>query len=86
LNNLAPEIRRGCLNYLRKICGDQALLPRSLAIPLCCNLKENPVYRGRYSDMWVGEHNGKGVAAKVVKVYSFTNLGEIRKAGCWWFS
>ena len=82
LDSLEPLVRRRCLHYLRSICVRQALLPRSLAIPLCYDPKENPLYDGGYVGVWEGQYRGQKVAAKVFGVYSMNDVGRIRKVGC----
>ena len=78
LDNLSPEIRRRCLHYLSGICGRQNLLPRSLPIPLFCDLTETPQYAGEFGDVWKGQYNGQEVAAKVLRVQT-SDLERIRK-------
>jgi hypothetical protein len=81
LDMLAPQLRRTCLGVLRKICGRQALFPRSVQIPLCYNREDNPLYRGGYADVWKGEYNGCDVAVKVLRVYSTSDFGKIASVG-----
>ena len=64
-----------------KLCGRQALLPRSLAIPLCYNPEESPLCHGGFADVWKGRHNNRAVAAKVLRVYSKNDPGRIRRVG-----
>ena len=64
-----------CLRPLYRICGRQALLPNSLAIPLCYDPTENPLFHGGFGDVWKGRYNGRDVAAKVLRVY----LGDDRR-------
>jgi len=82
LDILAPPIRRKCLEYLRGICGDRALLPRSLEIPLCYDPSRNPVCRGGYSDVWRGQYNGKEVAAKASRVRPTADLEWMKRKFC----
>ena len=63
------------------ICGRQTLLPKSLAIPLCYNPNEAPQCHGGFADVWKGQHHGREVAAKAVRVYSTSDIERIRKAG-----
>ena len=81
LDRLEQETRRRSLRYLRGICGRQTLLPRSLEIPLCYDVTENPLRRGGFADVWKGKHNGQDVAAKVFKLPPGDNRGRIRKVG-----
>lgn len=40
---------------------------------------ENPQCSGEFSDVWKGNHNGREVAAKVLRVYVTSDLKAIRK-------
>ena len=77
LLDLLPWLRKKCLSALCKICGRQALLPRSLRVPLCYDRLDNPLYRGGYADVWKGEHRGRHVAVKVLRVYSTSDFDKI---------
>lgn len=41
----------------------------------------SPKYFGGFSDVWEGTYKGKAVAAKVLRLYSISDVGEIRKVG-----
>ncbi|KAF9644930.1 kinase-like protein, partial [Thelephora ganbajun] len=73
---------RKCLAASRRICGRQALLPRSAQIPICYNRLDNPLYRGGYADVWKGEHQGRDVAVKVLRVYSTSDFDKITSRFC----
>ena len=77
LPDLLPWLRKKCLSVLCKICGRQALLPKSLRVSLCYNRSDNPLYRGGYADVWKGEHQGRHVAVKVLRVYSTSDFDKI---------
>jgi hypothetical protein len=79
--DLPPRIRRKCLSVLCKICGRQALLPKSLKIPLCYDRSDTPLYHGGYADVWKGEHEGLKVAVKVLRVYSTSDFEKITSVG-----
>ena len=79
LDSLSPEIRRRCLLYLSGICDRQNLLPKSLSIPLCCDLKETP--QDASENVRKGRYNGQEVAAKVLRVPT-SGLEQTRKVGC----
>jgi hypothetical protein len=66
---------------LHRICGRQALLPKSLTIPLCYNPTETPLCHGGFADVWKGQCDGREVAVKVLKVYRTSNFEKIRKVG-----
>ncbi|KAF9645728.1 kinase-like protein [Thelephora ganbajun] len=82
LDSLPQQIHGRCLRYLYRICGRQALLPRSLAIPLCYNATEIPHYYGGFSDVWKGQHNGQEVAAKALRVCLMNDFDRIRRTFC----
>ena len=79
LDSLAPGIRRECLRSSYKICGREALLPKSLPIPLCYDPADIPQCAGGFADVWKGEHEGQEVAAKVVKLYRNNDLESTRR-------
>ena len=68
LDRLAPWLRRECLRTLCRICGREALLPRSIQIPPCYNQTGAPLYYGGFSEVWKGRHEGREVAVKVLRV------------------
>jgi len=82
LDSLPPQIHRKCLCTLYRICGRQALLPKSLEISFCYDPSEPAIYRGGFADVWKGEYNGQEVSAKVLRVYLTGNLEKTRKVGC----
>ena len=69
------------MHFLYDICGRDALLPRSLAIPLCYDPTENPLDQGGFANIWKGQYDGKEVAAKVLRVYAANDVQKIRKVG-----
>ena len=69
LDRLAPGLRRECLRTLCKICGKEALLPRSIQIPLCYDPTSAPLYYGGSSEVWKGQHEGREVAVKVLRTH-----------------
>ncbi|KAF9643876.1 kinase-like protein [Thelephora ganbajun] len=81
LDRLPQQIHRRCLRYLHTICGRQALLPKSLQIPLCYNPTAIPECSSRFADVWKGRCNGREVAAKALRVYSTNDFEQIRKVG-----
>ena len=65
------------MNTLCRICGRHALLPSPFQIPLCFDRLEEALYSGGYADVWMGEHQGRKVAVKVLRVYSTSDLDKI---------
>ena len=76
---LTPQLRGKCLNALCKLCGRQALLPRSVQIPLCYDRSGTPLCRGGFGDVWKGNYEGREVAVKVLVVYSTSDLDKLTR-------
>ena len=68
---------------MRRICGNCALLPRSLVIPLCYDPTGDPLCHGEFGDVWKGKYNGREVAAKVLRVYQTNDFKRVAKVGSW---
>ena len=81
LPDLAPGLLRKCLRTLCTICGRQASLPRSLQIPHCYDRSDLPRYSGGFGEVWMGEHQGRQVAVKVLKVYLTSDFDKVRSVG-----
>ena len=64
------------------MCGNLALLPSSLQIPLCYDSSGRALYSGGYADVWKGQHQGYGVAVKVLRVYSSSDFDKIKSVSC----
>ena len=76
--------RRTCAESvcaLHKICGREALLPKSFPIPLCYDAMDTPQTHGGLADVWKGEHRGREVAAEALRVYRTSDFERIRKVG-----
>jgi len=86
LDGLPSEVHGSCLRYLHRICGNKALLPRSLEIPLCYNPKGNPVWHNGLADIWKGQYKGQQVTAEVLKPGLRDDPRQIRRVGRWWSS
>lgn len=63
------------------ICSRHALLPKSLHIPFCYDRLDTPLYCGGFADVWKGEHQGRHVAVKVLRVYSTSDFGKVASVG-----
>ena len=74
------------MHSLHVICGRQAPLPRSFGIPVCYDLAGDPLCHGGFADVWKGQHQGRDVAAKVLRVYSKDGSEMVRRVGCQWCS
>ena len=74
------DLRRKSVRILRKVCGSQAILPRS------CILSENisregniAFFSGGFADVWKGRHNGNRVGIKAFRAYTAENLSKIKQ-------
>ncbi|KAF9643175.1 kinase-like protein [Thelephora ganbajun] len=65
--DLVPSLRTQCLSALCRICGRQALLPRSVKIPFCFNQTDMPLYEGGFTNVWKGRHQEREVAVKITR-------------------
>ena len=74
------------MHVVYKICGRQALVPRSLEIPLCYNPNEKQACYGGFANMWQGQYCGKKVAAKVLRLRPTDDPEWTRRVGCLWYS
>ena len=74
LDALTPQHRRKCLGALRAICGQHALLPKSVQISPDYNRFDDPQFRGGHADVWKGKHQDREVAVKVLRKYQLTKL------------
>lgn len=73
------------MTTLCRICGHQALLPKSVQIPLCYNRMDDPLYHGGFAEVWKGEHQGCEVAVKVLKVSMTSDLGKVTRVSSQFF-
>jgi hypothetical protein len=64
---------------LSKMCADHTLVPKSLRIELCYNPSSMAHCRGGFADVWKGNHRGREVAAKVLRIYADSNLQKITR-------
>ena len=67
------------MKAIYRICDRNTLLPRSMQIPICYNRLDAPLYRGGFADVWKGEHRGRHVAVKVLRVYATCDIGKIKR-------
>ena len=82
MDDLTPEIRARCLRCSYKMCGREAILPKSLPIPICYDPMETPQGSGGFADVWKGKHNGQEVAAKVLRVNTRGDIEKNRRVSC----
>jgi hypothetical protein len=78
--NMELDLRRKCVRVLRKVCGSEAILPRS------CTLSENiskegdiAFASGGFADIWKGRHNGNRVCIKAFRAYTAEDLYKIKQ-------
>jgi hypothetical protein len=50
-------------------------------LPLCYDRSEDALYSGGYADVWKGEHEGRKVAVKVLRIYTTSNLRKVTSVG-----
>ena len=81
LDEVDPWLRKKCLRILCRVCGQHALLPRSVQISLRYNRINAPRYNGGFAEVWKTEHGGRNVAVKVLKVYATSDLVRITRVG-----
>jgi len=81
LRNLPPPIQKKCLKSLYRTCGHRSLVPRALKVPVCYDRNGHPLYKGGFADVWKGEHSGRDVAVKVLRIYSSGDLQRIIDVG-----
>ena len=74
---LSLSARVKCLRRLYRTCGFHELLPKNLKVSVSYNRNEYPLFRGGYADVWKGEHCGRDVAVKVIRIYSRSDLQKI---------
>ena len=43
--------------------------------------KGDPLCRGEFGDVWKGKHDGREVAAKVLRVYQTCDFKKVKKVG-----
>ena len=79
LDSLELPLRMKSLRRLCKICAHHALLPRALQIPVYWDRSDGPLYSGGYADVRKGEHQGREVAVKVLRVYTSNDFDKIRR-------
>ena len=80
---LSPRTRESCLQSLYRICSHRALLPTSLKVPVSFERTGDALYRGGYADVWRGDHCGRDVAVKVIRIYSDSDLQRVIGVSCW---
>jgi len=79
------DLRRKSIRILRKVCGAQAILPRS------CVLSDNISKEGDIAfasgvstDAWRGRHGGNRVCVKAFRAYTADNLSKIKQVRSKW--
>jgi len=80
--DLSPQTRENCLRSLCKMCGRHALLPTALKTPISFERTGNAMYSGGFADVWKGEHRGRDVAVKVIRIYSNSELQRVLGVSC----
>ena len=52
-----------------------------MRIPVCYDHREIPQSSGGFADVWKGSHEGKDIAAKVLRLYTTSDFERMRKVG-----
>ena len=81
--DLSPRTRENCLRSLCKICGRHALLPTTLKTPISVERTGDVMFRGGFADVWKGDHCGRDVAVKVMRIYSESELQRVIGVSYW---
>ena len=68
---------------LYRTCGRHELLPKSLTIPVSYDMTRDATYRGGYADIRKGNYRGQGVAVKVIRTYSDSDLPKMVGVSYW---
>ena len=61
--------RHDLLNILCKMCSRQRMIPKSMRMDNCVNGELIEECNGGYATVFRGEHKGRPVAVKIVRVY-----------------
>ncbi|KAF9649062.1 kinase-like protein [Thelephora ganbajun] len=69
--------RKRYLKLLYRTCGHHKLVPATLKIPICYDRTSHALYKGGFADVWKGEHRGRDVAVKVIRMYSTSDLKKV---------
>jgi len=73
------DVYRQCLRKLQAICGARTALPSSHIISGdLARVGETPVAFGGFADVWEGNHGGRKVCIKVLRI-SLRDTGDLRK-------
>ncbi|KAF9644869.1 kinase-like protein [Thelephora ganbajun] len=72
--DFSPRTRKKYLKALYRTCGRNAILPKSLRIPLCYDRQGIALFQGGFADVWKGKHCGRDVAVKVIRAHSYKDL------------
>jgi len=81
LHSLPQLQQKECLRALRRICGRQGLLPRSLQISFSYDRSDVAPCGGGFADVWMGDHQGRKVAVKVPRVHTMKNREKVARVG-----
>ena len=81
--DLSLQTRKNCLKLLHKMCGRHALIPTPLKVPVSFERTGDAVFRGGFADVWKGEHHGRDVAVKVIRLYSDSDLQRVVGVSLW---
>jgi len=68
-NTVCGQDRHELLNILCKMCSRQRIIPKSMHMPNCLDGELTEVYDGGHANLFRGEHKGRAVAIKILRLY-----------------
>ena len=68
--------RHELLNILCKMCSRQRMVPKSMHVDSCLNGELIEEYNGGHATVFRGEHKGRPVAVKSVRIYLTSDFGK----------
>jgi len=68
-NTVCGRDRHKLLNILCKMCSRQQMIPKSMHMANCLDEELTEEYDGGHANIFKGEHKGRAVAIKVLRLY-----------------
>ena len=74
------DLRILSVRILRRVCGSQAILPRSCILSENISKEDDIANASRgLADVWIGRHNGNRVCVKTFRVCTAENLSRVKQ-------
>ena len=74
------DLRRKSVRLLRRVCGTQAILPRSCILSDNISKEGDAEFApGGFTNAWKGRHNGNRVCIKAFRAYPAETLSKIKQ-------